>query len=873
MGWRSWNWFACDVNQTIMEQQAAAIAATPSWASKSLLQLGYSHIGLDDCWQSCTGPKGSFHDKTTGDPIVNTTAFPSLAGMVSHAAALGLSSGFYGDNCRCHVGEELSHMGTHYAEDAALTLEAGFAGTKIDSCGNQRNMTAYAELFAAANRTMLVESCGNGPPGTEPKTDLPPQASYLDMLKDTCPWSLYRVSRDLGPTFLSTVYNVNRGLPFLERGPGVAPLSRPGCWMYPDMMMVGVTTPRPSPSLPAIDPNPMTPVEWRTHFAMWAVTSSPLILGFDLTDDARLRAAWPIIANEETLAVSQSWSGHPGFLVANSTAVKDFAVAYGRQGTHFTNASLPSWQAWAKPLKDNGMAVLVVRVWENKADSQFSLPLRKFYAPGSAPASVAVRDIHAHTDNGTASAVLTVDLPALHGRDSVFLVLTPAADGALVATTRSGVLPPPTPLSGILTVLTADSRSSPSTGCDSALNCSLNGVCNTATHTCACYPPWTGPTCGVLAQLPAKAGAGYAQTTGPMAVTSWGGSVLQGRGADNGTWHLLVTEMTGAGCGLHVWQNQSSVVHATASDPQGPYTRQGLAVGHQAHNPQTIFFDGKYYMFHIGSGCSEKRPRDCHETWNGTAWPGAAAGLDPLINAPPIPPLQAPLHAPLQVPLQDVAPRTPVLVRPPPQTPCTGSVIHWADSPAGPWKPLILPPDANYNGCNNPSPYIHPNGTIFLVCTWTIRSALRPEGPWTDPVKLEVGGPNAAGVHRTWEDPFMWTDHRGHFHLLSHTWTAQKYPLNTISAHAFSTDGVEWVSSPIEPYNSTVAFSDGSTHYLATMERPKLVFGGDDGHTPMYITNGVSPVGRPCSGCTHCSHCKVAMDLDWTFTLVRPLDV
>ena len=73
--------------------------------------------------QSCTGPKGSFHDKTTGDPIVNTTAFPSLAGMVAHATALGLSSGFYGDNCQCHAGERQVGV-THYAEDVALTLEA-----------------------------------------------------------------------------------------------------------------------------------------------------------------------------------------------------------------------------------------------------------------------------------------------------------------------------------------------------------------------------------------------------------------------------------------------------------------------------------------------------------------------------------------------------------------------------------------------------------------------------------------------------------------------------------------------------------------------------------------------------------------------------
>jgi len=27
------------------------MAAVPAWGSKSLLQLGYNHIGLDDCWQ------------------------------------------------------------------------------------------------------------------------------------------------------------------------------------------------------------------------------------------------------------------------------------------------------------------------------------------------------------------------------------------------------------------------------------------------------------------------------------------------------------------------------------------------------------------------------------------------------------------------------------------------------------------------------------------------------------------------------------------------------------------------------------------------------------------------------------------------------
>ena len=263
MGWRSWNWFACDIDQEIMERQAEAMVATPPWADKSLLQLGYSTIGLDDCYQSCTGPDGSFHDpEANGAPIINRSKFPSLSDMTAKARALGLRPGFYGDNCHCHQGEKKAGV-THYVQDVALTLAAGFEGTKIDSCGNQRDMSVYAAQFALRNSSMLVESCGNGPPGSNPKNDFPPHPSYLRMLETTCPMSFYRVSVDLAPQFLSCVYNLNRALPFLD---AEAPLSRPGCWAYADMSMVGVDVPRHSDQ-PHYDNDTMTWIEWRSHFA------------------------------------------------------------------------------------------------------------------------------------------------------------------------------------------------------------------------------------------------------------------------------------------------------------------------------------------------------------------------------------------------------------------------------------------------------------------------------------------------------------------------------------------------------------------------------------------------------------------------------
>jgi alpha-galactosidase len=70
-------------------------------------------------------------------------------------------------------------------------------------------------------------------------------------------------------------------------------------------------------------------LESQTHFAMWAVISSPLILGFDMTDTATVESVWDVIANKAVLGVSQTWAGHPGRLVANSTTYFSAKVPHG----------------------------------------------------------------------------------------------------------------------------------------------------------------------------------------------------------------------------------------------------------------------------------------------------------------------------------------------------------------------------------------------------------------------------------------------------------------------------------------------------------------------------------------------------------------
>jgi alpha-galactosidase len=45
-------------------------------------------------------------------------------------------------------------------------------------------------------------------------------------------------------------------------------------------------------------------IESRTHFGAWCIVSSPLVLGLDLTDSAKVDSVWDIIANTEAIAVS-----------------------------------------------------------------------------------------------------------------------------------------------------------------------------------------------------------------------------------------------------------------------------------------------------------------------------------------------------------------------------------------------------------------------------------------------------------------------------------------------------------------------------------------------------------------------------------------
>ena len=157
------------------------------------------------------------------------------------------------------------------------------------------------------------------------------------------------------------------------------------------------------------------------------------------------------------------------------------------------------------------------------------------------------------------------------------------------------------------------------------------------------------------------------------------------------------------------------------------------------------------------------------------------------------------------------------------------------------------------------------------------------EGPRRMPAPSRHGAwtaQRALGKGEHWEDPTLWFDRRGNFHVIFHVYSLLPFSAgnwSVASGHMFSADGLEWHRSTTQPFNGSVAFTDGTTRNFATRERPQLVFTDQHRHTPKALISSVSsqPIGPMCDACTQnaCSQCKITPGRDWTFTIVQPLRV
>ena len=202
--------------------------------------------------------------------------------------------------------------------------------------------------------------------------------------------------------------------------------------------------------------------------------------------------------------------------------------------------------------------------------------------------------------------------------------------------------------------------------------------------------------------------------------------------------------------------------------------------------------------------------------------------------------------------------------------------LHVSASVHGPWTPYR---NVSINPCggNNPAPWVHPNGTVYVVFT-DYDMGLWSAPSWEGPFELVTTGACGGG-----EDPSLYVDKRGRFHCLFH---ASPFSNPDIAiGHAFSADGFAWTVGAEPAANSTIQYAGGLGAVVhGKRERPHL-FMDAAGDIAAFVTGVcIIPACNPldggridpaadCSSGTQYHHCDANSPgpgwYDRTYTLVQ----
>lgn len=359
------------------------------------------------------------------------------------------------------------------------------------------------------------------------------------------------------------------------------------------------------------------------------------------------------------------------------------------------------------------------------------------------------------------------------------------------------------------------------THCRFHTDCSLLGLCAVVPGlnygVCECDPGWTGAGCSVADLEPVDMALGYQNASGH---SSWGGLPIQNPGED--TWSLFVSQFSNQ-CPLQLWLHNSFVARAESQDgPGGPYHMVEEVFPEFHHNPTVVgpTSDGFYLLFMIGV-TNKSAVLDCTH------------GI----------PSDDPGHFNTNAGRIDMA---------------------WSKSPKGPWESRTVVRNDNKPGQNrsdwdcwptNPSAILLEDDSVMLAFSSqpcdhfaeALGMAFAPHWNATfvqdiEPVwRAEPGSSHSVG---NVEDPFLWADVRGGYHIVAHSQgsinVCGEVPSEThaCGVHLFAeSKHGPWTPSLTAVYNAEAMLKNGSSATFTTRQRPQIVF-AEDGHTPRYMVQG-----------------------------------
>ena len=276
MGWNSWNSFGWNISDELIRTTA------DFFAESGLKDAGYEYIIIDDCWSEK-------QRDANGRLVPEKNKFPEgMKSLADYIHSKGLKFGMYScagtHTCAGHPGSF-----EHEFTDAETFAEWGVDYLKYDYCykpGAADGANLYRRM------AMALRSCGR------------------DILFSACNWgsdNVFDWIRSSGAQMFRSTGDIQDNW-FNVKGIIDSQISRQPyggsyCHNDMDMLVVGMHGNTDNAEVLGNVTGGCTDTEYKTHFAIWAMMNSPLIIGCDvrkMTDTTR-----DILMNRDIISINQ----------------------------------------------------------------------------------------------------------------------------------------------------------------------------------------------------------------------------------------------------------------------------------------------------------------------------------------------------------------------------------------------------------------------------------------------------------------------------------------------------------------------------------------------------------------------------------------
>ncbi|TCM99694.1 alpha-galactosidase [Paenibacillus sp. BK033] len=275
MGWNSWNTFTWDINEQLIRDVA------DRFESDGYKAAGYEYIVIDDCWSLKQRDQ-------QGNLVADPAKFPSgMKALADYIHSKGLKFGMY--SCvGTHTCAGYPGSFEHEFQDAQLFAEWGVDYLKYDYCFKPRHISGellYKRMSLAlknSGREILFSACNWG------------EDHVYQWIRESGA-HMYRSTGDIQDHWESIK---NLALSQLDKECYTGSF----CHNDMDMLVVGMYG-GSNNSFIGSKIGGCTDNEYKTHFSLWCMMGSPLMMGCDIR--TANQATKNMLLNPALIAINQ----------------------------------------------------------------------------------------------------------------------------------------------------------------------------------------------------------------------------------------------------------------------------------------------------------------------------------------------------------------------------------------------------------------------------------------------------------------------------------------------------------------------------------------------------------------------------------------